>query len=86
MIYFNLNGEYSVIHSSRYSFKIQFLNLIIVIEILAILLLENIRNETMIDEIIIDLNEVSLKEFSRLFVDSEHELHHILALNIHHHF
>ena len=86
MIYFNLNGDYSVVNSSTYSFKIKFLNLIIVAETLAKVLLEVIRNETMIDEIIIDLNEVLLKEISRLFVDSEHELHHILALNIHHHF
>jgi len=43
------------------------------------------ENEAFIDEFILNSIEILLKEISRLLVDSEHKLKHLLIANMHHH-
>ena len=81
----NLNSKDSVLNVPFQCLKVEFYNLLIVIELFVKMPIKIIRNETIVDESISDCEVIVLKESSRLLVTSEHELKHLLVLNIHHH-
>jgi hypothetical protein len=85
VIQISLNSNHSVLNIPGQCLKVEFFNLLKVIELFVRMPIKTIRNETIVDEPISNSDIILLKESPRLLVATEHELQNFLVLNIHHH-
>ena len=81
----NFNSQNSVINSPSYCFQVQFVKLVIVIELRRKLTIKFIFDETLIDKLISGSDEIILNESSCLSVETEHKSVGILIVNMHQH-